>query len=443
MRILKDDYLKSGINNNDITQDSSASAGTPAADGFFMPGEFEPHAGCIMIWPERPGSWSYGAKAARLAFARVIKAIAESERVYVAVGKSSLASATELLFGGRARAGERDGTYLWDEEGISRECARDAGQSWRKNVELFIAETDDAWARDVAPTFLVKPSRQAEDACAGNTPACEEAEAERRCVRAVNWEFNAWGGAVDGLYASWEKDNAFAKYFCGKYGYEYYDAAPFVLEGGSIHSDGEGTVLVTEACLLSAGRNPSLTKAQIGEKLKRYLGTKKVLWLPRGIYQDETNEHVDNVCAFLRPGEVVLAWTDNEDDPQYPLSRACMDYLARETDAKGRKLVVRKLPIPDIPVCITQEELMGYAFEAGEDEREAGERLAASYVNFYFSNGAVVMPVFGSGNEESDRRAVTLMEQWNPGRKVIPVAARDILAGGGNIHCITQQIPAQ
>lgn len=465
MKILKNDYLKSEFNKI-TTRDSSAPAGTPAADGFFMPGEFEPHRGCIMIWPKRPGSWIYGAKAARLAFANVIAAIAQSEKVYVAAGESCLASAIEILFDGQSRPGKEAGTFCWDEAAAGYKttagCRMSIGgtkgskeqfgevrwetAAWRRNVEIFIAETDDAWARDVAPTFVVKSLQQKEDAPTDHTLLCGK-EAERpyhpaRRVRAVNWEFNAWGGAVDGLYASWEKDNAFAGYFCAKYGYEVYDAAPFVLEGGSIHSDGEGTVLVTESCLLSAGRNPSLTKEQIEERLKRYLGAKKVLWLPRGIYQDETNEHVDNVCAFLRPSEVVLAWTDNQDDPQYPLSAACMEYLARETDAKGRKLIVRKLPIPDIPVCITEEELRGYAFEEGEDEREAGERLAASYVNFYFSNGAVVMPVFGGENEESDRRAVALMRQWNRGRKVIPVAARDILVGGGNIHCITQQIPA-
>ena len=185
-----------------------------------------------------------------------------------------------------------------------------------------------------------------------------------------------------------------------------------------------------------------MSRWDIEERLKQYLGARRVLWLPRGIYQDETNEHVDNVCAFLRPGEVVLAWTDREDDPQYTLSKQCLDYLKSVRDAHGRKLVVHKLPIPDVPICITEEELSGYVFEEGEDEREAGERLAASYVNFYFSNGAVIMPVFGGENEVSDRRAVSLMEQWNPGRKVIPVYARDILAGGGNIHCITQQLPA-
>ena len=121
-------------------------------------------------------------------------------------------------------------------------------------------------------------------------------------VRGINWEFNAWGGTEDGLYASWEKDNRFAPFFCEKEGYTWYDARPFVLEGGSVHSDGEGTVMVTESCLLSKGRNPDLTKEEITEKLKAYLGAEKVLWLPRGIYMDETNEHVDNVCAFLKPG---------------------------------------------------------------------------------------------------------------------------------------------
>ena len=215
-----------------------------------------------------------------------------------------------------------------------------------------------------------------------------------------------------------------------------------MLEGGSVHSDGEGTVMVTESCLLSKGRNPDLTKEEITEKLKAYLGAEKVLWLPRGIYMDETNEHVDNVCAFLKPGEVILAWTDNREDPQYPLSMACLGYLEGETDAKGRKITVHKLPIPDHPVCVTGEELEGYVFEEGEDVREEGERLAASYVNFYFSNGAVILPAFGGENEESDRRAAQILGKLCPDREIIPVYARDILTGGGNIHCITQQIPA-
>ncbi len=366
----------------------------PVQDGYRMPGEYEPHRGCILIWPQRPGSWRNGAREARKAFSEVIRAIAKSETVYLAAGEESISGAWQLA----QSMGEDPTLYP---------------------VRVFQAETDDAWARDVGPTFVT----------------------DGKEIRGINWEFNAWGGTEDGLYASWEKDNGFAPFFCEKENYRWYDARPFVLEGGSIHSDGEGTVLVTASCLLSKGRNPDLTKAEIEEKLKSYLGAEKVLWLPRGIYLDETNEHVDNVCAFLKPGEVILAWTDNREDPQYPLSEACLEYLEGETDAKGRRITVHKLPIPDHPVCVTEEELEGYVFEEGEEVREEGERLAASYVNFYFSNGAVVMPAFGGENEESDKRAEKIMAELCPDREIIPVYARDILTGGGNIHCITQQIP--
>ena len=372
----------------------------PVRDVFFLPGEFAPHRGCILIWPFRPGSWNYGAGPAREAFRQVIWAIAQSEKVWVAAGAEGMASARKMLL----------------EEG------RDLGQPEKvlERIEIFPAQTDDSWARDVGPTFLKNASGQ---------------------VRCVNWEFNAWGGTEDGLYASWEKDNAFAKAFAAREGYFCYDAAPFVLEGGAIHSDGEGTLMVTEACLLSKGRNPSLSKAEIEEKLKDYLGAEKVIWLPRGIYNDETNEHVDNVCAFLKPGHVVLAWTDNQEDPQYEMSTACLKVLEQERDAKGRPIRVHKLPVPDVPICVTEEEVKGFVFEEGEDFREPGERLAASYVNFYFSNQAVIMPVFGGENEESDRRAVKMMEELCPDRQVIPISARAILSGGGNIHCITQQVP--
>ena len=222
---------------------------------------------------------------------------------------------------------------------------------------------------------------------------------------------------------------------------DYYDAAPFVLEGGSIHSDGEGTVMVTESCLLSKGRNPDLTKEQIEDKLKEYLGAEKVLWLPKGIYNDETNEHVDNVCAFVGPGEVVLAWTDDTADPQYEMSKADLEYLESVTDAKGRKLKVHKLPVPDHPVLVEQADLGNFEFEEGEDTREEGERLAASYVNFYFINGAALVPQFGGENKESDERALKILKELCPDREVIGIDARAILLGGGNIHCITQQIP--
>jgi len=357
---------------------------TPRRDGFRMPGEFEAHQGCLMIWPSRPGSWPFGAQAARSAFAAVASAIAQSETVYMLAGKDGMESAREML---------------------------------PHSVRILPMESDDAWARDVGPTFVVN---------------------DQGGVRGVDWRFNAWGGTYDGLYAHWEQDDAVAKAFCGLLEFDYYDAHPFVLEGGSIHSDGEGTALVTEACLLSPGRNPELSREQIAERLREYLGIEKILWLPHGIRGDETNEHVDNICAFVRPGEVVLAWTDDRADPQYAYSAACLAALSHAVDARGRSITVHKLPLPSRPVCLTAEEVSGFSFEEGEDVRENGERLAASYVNFYLSNGGVILPQFGDPN---DLPAAQRLGNLFPDRTVIPIPARDILVGGGNIHCITQQIP--
>lgn len=355
----------------------------PSRDGFMMPAEFEPHEATIMVFPERPGSWPHEAKPAQKVFASIIKKIAECEKVYVAVSDNT------------------------------RKAAEEAFES-TDNVVLLDIPTDDAWARDIGPTFVKHPDGR---------------------VRGISWRFNAWGGEYDGLYAHWEKDDAFAGAFCDMTGYDYYDAGDFVLEGGSIHSDGAGTVMTTESCLLSKGRNPKMSKAEIEDRLKKYLGAERVLWLPRGIYNDETNEHVDNVCAFIGAGEAVLAWTDDKNDPQYEMSLSCLKVL----EAAG--VTVHKLPIPDVPVTVTPEDLEGYVFEEGEDVREVGERLAASYVNFYFCNDYVLLPQFGGDNAESDKRAVEIMTKLCKPRTIIPVPARDIIVGGGNIHCVTQQIP--
>ena len=358
-------------------------------NGYYMPAEFSPQRAAVLIFPERPGSWGKSVAAAA-AFAEIINTIAEHEDVYVAVNERSRANAERLLH-----------------------------KSGR--IRLLDIPTDDSWARDVAPTFV--KNRDTGD------------------IRGISWKFNAWGGEYDGLYADWALDDAFAQEFCRKAGFDCVSAGDFVLEGGSIHSDGEGTILTTEACLLSPGRNPSMTKAEIEQTLCRYLGGEKVIWLPRGIYNDETNEHVDNVCAFIRPAEVVLAWTDDTNDPQYALSSACLETLENCTDAKGRKITVHKLPIPDVPVTVTESDMLDYEFEDGEDTREAGERLAASYVNFFFANDIVLLPQFGGENAPSDERALGIMRSLLPGREIIPINAIDIIKGGGNIHCITQQIP--
>lgn len=361
----------------------------PTADGFTMPAEFATHSATVLIWPVRPGSWGRDPSVAQRAFLDVIREIAKEEDVHLLAGAEDAAA---------ARAAVAD----------------------LPRITVHEIESDDAWARDVGPTFVT----------------------DGRTLRGISWRFNAWGGTVDGLYANWDKDDAVAAALCEALGVDCYDAGDFVLEGGSIHVDGEGTLLTTEACLLSAGRNPNLTREQIEQKLADYLGIRKVLWLPRGIYLDETNEHVDNVCAFTAPGEVVLAWTDAETDPQYPLSKACLDYLNGVTDATGRKLKVRLLPIPDHPILCTEADCAAYDFAPGEDMREPGDRLAGSYANFYIANSAVLVPQFGGENAASDAHALAILREAFPTRRVIGIDARAILLGGGNIHCITQQVPA-
>lgn len=211
-----------------------------------------------------------------------------------------------------------------------------------------------------------------------------------------------------------------------------------ILEGGSISFDGEGTLLTTEECLLNPNRNPNMTKAEIEAELKRGLGVEKVIWLPKGLFGDvDTNGHVDNFCVFARPGEVLLSWTDDEKDPQYPISQEAFKLLEEATDAKGRHLKIHKLAIPS-DIIRTAEEFGGLVQEEGTIEREENQRLPASYVNFYFANGAIISPCFGV---KEDAMAEKVFKEVFPEREVVMVPTREVILGGGNIHCITQQQP--
>lgn len=357
---------------------------TPARDGFHMPAEFEPHAGTWMIWPERRDTFRYGAKLAQPQFVEFARTISQFEPVTVGVS---------------------DAQY---------EVALRACGDFARVVEL---SNDDFWIRDTGATFVTNGSE----------------------IRGVDWTFNAWGGLVDGLYFPWDKDDRIASKMCGLIGCDRYRLDDFVLEGGSIHVDGEGTLVVTESCLLSEGRNPELSQEEIEETLKQYLGVEKVIWLKEGIYLDETNGHVDNVFNFTAPGECVLAWCDDENDPQHAISQACLEVLENTTDAKGRKLKVRKLHVPST-ITLTQEEHDGMDQVSEFWPPEVGSRLPASYVNFYTCNGGVVYPLFD--DEVYDANAQKVLEEAFPDRKVVGCRCHEMFLGGGNIHCATQQQPA-
>jgi len=355
----------------------------PAADGYAMPAEWAPQAQVWMIWPERPDTWRQGAVPAQHAFAQVANTIADHEPVTLGVSHRQYALARRLLV---------------------------------PAVRLVELTTNDAWTRDTGPSFVRHPGGE---------------------VRAVDWIFNAWGGLHGGLYFPWDADDLVAEKIADLERLTRY-RAPLVLEGGSIHVDGEGTCLTTEECLLNPNRNPSLGRADIEQCLRDYLGVSTVLWLGQGVLNDETDGHIDNLCCFLRPGVVALAWTNDPADPQHAISQDAWARLQGMRDAQGRALEIVKLPIPTQPVCMTEEEAREVAHAAGTFTRPGGFRLAASYVNFLIVNDAVIVPAFGDPN---DARAASILAEQFPGRAIRQVPGREILYGGGNVHCITQQQP--
>lgn len=361
---------------------------TPSNDGFRMPFEGKKHQATVVLLPFRKDTWRENGAPARDAYRAVILAIAKHEPVLVGIHPSMFDKVAPSY------------------QGIP-------------NVTPISIRYNDAWARDNMAIFLNN----------GTT------------IRAVDFRFNAWGGSYDGLYQNYKDDDhlplSFKKRYFSKV--DLYSAGDFVLEGGSIAVDGEGTLICTEACLLSPGRNPTLSKAEIEENLKTYLGVSKVIWVPHGIYKDETDEHIDNMVAFVKPGEVVMAWTEDRNDPQYLFCQETYKALSEAKDAKGRSLIIHKLPLPNPALFVKNEETKGITKgRYGAIPRRPGERLAASYVNFYQGENFVILPAFGV---KEDEEALAIVKKLFPNKEVHQIYTREILLGGGNIHCITQQIP--
>jgi agmatine deiminase len=355
---------------------------TPKKDGFRMPAEFEPQKQIWMLWPERPDNWRDGAKPAQKVFAEVAKAISQFENVTMCVSPAQYANARNLLPG---------------------------------DIRVVEMTSNDSWIRDCGPTFLVN---------------------DKGGVRAVDWDFNAWGGLYDGLYFPWDQDDMVPRKVCDIEGVDTYRTPGFVLEGGSIHVDGEGTLLTTKMCLLSPGRNPDMTQEEIEAQLKEYLNLEKIVWLTDGIDPAETDGHIDDVACFIRPGEVACIWTEDKENPFYEVAQQSYRELCEATDAKGRKLKVHKL-------CLTKKPCLLHGADTIESiegtlPREDGEVAIASYMNFLIVNGGVILPQYG---DENDALAVQQVQAMFPDRKVVGVRTEEVAFGGGNIHCITQQQP--
>lgn len=357
---------------------------TPAAEGYWMPAEFEPHDATWLLWPERTDNWREGARPAQEAVLKVAAAIRHFEPVRLGVTPEHMESVRKI-----APAG----------------------------VQVASIEYDDIWVRDTGPTFLV----------------AEQPDT----LRSVQWRFNAWGG----LYHPFTRDLTIPREISSDaFGREMRDryAAPIVLEGGAIHVDGQGTVMLTEECVLNPNRNPGMTREQAEAVLRQYLGVDQFIWLGKGVFNDETSGHVDNLACFAGPGRVCLTWTDDKSDPQYAISLDAWERLNDTRDAQGRRLEVFKVPMPG-PLHMTAEEAKGLLPSDSMKRRYAGDRLAASYVNFYLANGGLIMPLL---DPRTDEQAAAVLRRACPGRLVVGVPAREILLGGGGIHCITQQIPS-
>lgn len=334
---------------------------------YTMPAEWAEHSGTFISWPIRDSMvYPVDYEAVCRGYEEIIRAIAEFEPVTVVVNPED----GELV---RARL-----------SGIPAEC--------------LVIPHNDAWLRDNGPTFL---------------------RGKDGSLAAVNWRFNAWGGK----YEPWDLDDQVAPAIIAHTGARGFDA-PLVMEGGSIHTDGEGTLLTTEECLLNPNRNPELGREQIEELLVKHLNIEKVIWLKRGLSGDETDGHVDNITCFAAPGKVILQVCSDPADDNYAISQENLRTLQEERDARGRELEI--IPIEQ-PPCRTF----------------GGKRLTLSYLNFYFVNGGIILPVFGGAAEAADRQAEETLARIFPHRRIRTINGMAIIKEGGNVHCTTQQLPGK
>ena len=360
---------------------------TPTADGFRMPAEFERQEAIWLVWPEAR-IWRRRGRPAQEVVVELANAIAEDTPVRLAATSGQAARVRAAVSG---------------------------------SVEVVEMSAGTGWVRDDGPTFLTNDL------------------GERR---GVDWDFNLWGfggmnrlakGVSSFLTGGPAEAAQRILQYEGAAGYR----APFVLEGGSIHSDGEGTVITTEECLLNPNRNPQLSKEQIDQNLRSYLGAEKVIWLPLGVFKDGTSGHVDNMCCFARPAEVLLTWTEDSDDEQYERSHEAFEILAGSTDARGRRLSVHKLHQPG-PLFASESERQSMPSGSEREFEWSGGRLAGSYVNFVLTNRLVIVPLL---DPEHDDAAKEMLASLFPTREVVGVESREILLHGGNLHCISQQVP--
>jgi agmatine deiminase len=343
---------------------------TPSdANPYRLPAEWELHAATWLAWPHRRRTWLGPFEPIPPVYERLARLIAVHEPVRIIGSDSLLAEPRERLAG-------------------------------VANVEFVTIPTNDSWVRDTGPVFLVPRP----DADRGLPPRA-----------AVAWDWNAWGGK----YPPWDDDARVSRAIAAHLGLEAFTPG-IVLEGGAIETDGAGTILANERCVVDERRNPGLDRNAMAAAFRRWLGVEQVLWVGGDLAGDDTDGHIDQLARFVAPGRVLAARQPDSRDPNHAPLAANLERLATLRDASGRRLEV--IPV-DIPAR--------FAFE--------GTQLPASHLNFYVANGLVAVPVFGGPTDEP---ALRLLEQCFPGRRVEAVDCRELVRGRGALHCITRDEPA-
>jgi len=328
--------------------------------GFRMPPEWAPHSRCWMAWPVRVAIWGEYLQAAKEGYANVARAIAGFEPVSMLTPPGSISEAAKM-------------------------CGPD--------IEIIAWDLDDSWMRDIGPNFLKKGDELA----------------------ASVFQFNAWGRK----YPKFRKDAAVGNRMAEAMGIRCF-TAPIFMEGGGIFTDGEGTLLTTEQCILNENRNPGLGREEAEHELCLALGVEKVIWLPGDPWDKETDGHVDGLACFVRPGVVLVESDPDPASERHDILEKNYRVLDQATDAQGRKLEIHRI-------------------EEATEMLPIGDRFCVSYINFYIANGGIVMPAYGI---PADQRARAVLEACFPDRTIVQVDVKGIATGGGGIHCITQQQPA-
>ena len=336
-----------------------------------LPAEWEKHEATFLAWPHNAETWPGLLEGVEKTYLHIIQALLPGEKVYLLAKDCS--AATQI------------------QERLTREKISSP------NLKILTIPSDDAWVRDSGPIFVLR----------------RDAKQPQRLAH--DFIFNSWGRK----YGPWDLDDVIPPAACRMLDIPWV-THDFVLEGGSLDTDGQGTLLTTEQCLLNPNRNPSLRRTDIEERLARWLGIRKVIWLHDGLEGDDTDGHIDDITRFVAPGTVVTVVEPDPKDANHAPLQENLARLRSAQDAKGQPLQIIELPMPP---------------------RSDGphHRNPASHANFYIGNSAVLVPTFAS---PTDAIVLDRLRPFFPDRKVVGIDCRDLVAGLGAIHCITQQMPA-